>query len=129
MSDYLLFLPSYIPTSCCNNTVGKCITMYQDGCQNPLTQYIRKSMLDIALVGFCSGLFQVHYIFQIKCKILYINTFIQIVGIVLFYYFYKAVKQDIALRAEIRRASRVQEGNPLNRQSSQVDKRASLTTR
>ncbi|KAF2881760.1 hypothetical protein ILUMI_24402 [Ignelater luminosus] len=108
-SDYttnrLSRLSGSIPISCCNSTTAtSCPTIYQHGCKEPLIKYVKRIMLYIALVGFGSGLFQ-------------------ILGIVAFYYFHKVLKQEIAARAVVRRQSRIQEANPLNRQNSRVNGR------
>jgi len=97
-----------IPISCCNTSTTACLSMYAQGCKAPLIKYVKTLMLDIALIGFGSGLFQV-------------------VGILAFYYFYKAVKQELAAtQTAARRASRI-EANPLTRQNSRIQGRSSVS--
>lgn len=83
-----------IPISCCNSTTTACTAIFPGGCKEPLIKYVKQLMLYISLIGFGSAIFLV-------------------LGIIMFSYYYKAIKNVSTLKA--RRQSRTVEENPLKK--------------
>ncbi|KAK9877384.1 hypothetical protein WA026_017781 [Henosepilachna vigintioctopunctata] len=104
IGDYKTTKGSY-PVSCCEEQDGPNVTCYQNSCRLPLARYVKKILLNGAIISFLSCVFQA-------------------LGMFLFYSFYRSLRQDrsdkqarrITIQKEL--AENVEHFNDLNQSPS-----------
>lgn len=82
VQDYVKLPPSCFKCQSVDvlNKTRTCTETYQVGCKEPLVNYVRKLLLEVALIGFLSGI-------------------LQIIGVVVFVDFYRSLREERVRRA------------------------------